>query len=137
MVALTEYTIFITVKKHRHDQKISANMFVFNENYYKCDDVSKYLCLYDITLWMRLFFFFVTASRRKLKADLLAAFPLLSAGELSELVPNKDDLNVVKIYAHKGEAVTVYVLQKNPIFFELEKRLFPTGNKPIFGNWLF
>lgn len=67
--------------------------------------------------------------RRKLKADIAAAFPLLGADDLSELVPNKEELNVVKIYAHKGDAVTVYVLHKNPLFFELEKRLYPTGKQ--------
>lgn len=66
------------------------------------------------------------SDRRKLKADLSAAFPSLSPDELSELVPNKEELNVVKVYAHKGDAVTLYVLHKNPVFFELEKRLFPT-----------
>ncbi|XP_071332657.1 eukaryotic translation initiation factor 2D [Trachinotus anak] len=66
------------------------------------------------------------SDRRKLKADISAAFPSLSADELSELVPNKEEINVVKIYAHKGEAVTLYVLHKNPLFFELEKRLHPT-----------
>ncbi|XP_023278572.1 eukaryotic translation initiation factor 2D [Seriola lalandi dorsalis] len=66
------------------------------------------------------------SDRRKLKADISAAFPSLSADELSELVPNKEEINVVKIYAHKGEAVTLYVLHKNPLFFELEKRLYPT-----------
>lgn len=66
------------------------------------------------------------SDRRKLKADICAAFPSLSAGELSELLPNKEELNVVKIYAHKGDSVTLYVLHKNPLFFELEKRLYPT-----------
>ncbi|RVE70725.1 hypothetical protein OJAV_G00067130 [Oryzias javanicus] len=66
------------------------------------------------------------SDRRKLKADLLSAFPSLSPDDISELVPNKEEINVVKIYAHKGEAVTLYVLQKNPLFFELDKRLFPT-----------
>ncbi|XP_005740596.1 eukaryotic translation initiation factor 2D [Pundamilia nyererei] len=66
------------------------------------------------------------SDRRKLKADLSAAFPLLSADELSELVPNKEELNVLKSYAHKGDAVTVYVLHKNPVFFEVDKKLFPT-----------
>ncbi|XP_061590804.1 eukaryotic translation initiation factor 2D [Cololabis saira] len=83
------------------------------------------------------------SDRRKLKADLLAAFPLLTADELSELIPNKEDLNVVKAYAHKGEAVTFYVLQKNPLFFELEKRLHPTvyvlwlrpALLPVFRTW--
>ncbi len=36
----------------------------------------------------------------------------------------------MKIYAHKGDAVTLFVLHKNPLFFELEKRLYPTGNTP-------
>ena len=72
-------------------------------------------------------FVFVIAFRRKLKADITATFPALSAVELSELVPNKEELNVVKSYTHKGDAVTLYVIHKNPLFFELEKRLYPTG----------
>lgn len=83
------------------------------------------------------------SDRRKLKADISAAFPALSADELSELVPNKEELNVVKIYAHKGDAVTLYVLHKNPLFFELEKRLYPTvymlwrypSALPTFRTW--
>lgn len=83
------------------------------------------------------------SDRRKLKADISAAFPALSADELSDLVPNKEELNVVKIYAHKGDAVTLYVLHKNPLFFELEKRLYPTvymlwrypSALPTFRTW--
>ncbi|XP_038127240.1 eukaryotic translation initiation factor 2D [Cyprinodon tularosa] len=83
------------------------------------------------------------SDRRKLKVDLSAAFPSLSADDLSELVPNKEEINVVKIYAHKGEAVTLYVLHKNPLFFELEKRLYPTvyvlwrypALLPVFRTW--
>uniref|UniRef100_UPI003AAF9D2B eukaryotic translation initiation factor 2D isoform X1 n=1 Tax=Centroberyx gerrardi TaxID=166262 RepID=UPI003AAF9D2B len=83
------------------------------------------------------------SDRRKLKADVSTAFPSLSAEELSELVPNKEELNVVKIYAHKGDAVTLYVLHKNPMFFELEKRLYPTvymlwrypAALPAFTTW--
>ncbi|XP_029011212.1 eukaryotic translation initiation factor 2D isoform X2 [Betta splendens] len=66
------------------------------------------------------------SDRRKLKGDISAAFPSLSAEELSELVPNKEELNIVKIYAHKGDAVTLYALHKTPLFFEVEKRLYPT-----------
>ncbi|XP_037336440.2 eukaryotic translation initiation factor 2D [Pungitius pungitius] len=71
------------------------------------------------------------SDRRKLKADVSAAFPSLTADELSELIPNKEELNVVKIYAHKGDALTLYVLHKNPLFFELEKRLYPT----VYALW--
>ncbi|MCJ8735265.1 hypothetical protein PDJAM_G00244950 [Pangasius djambal] len=66
------------------------------------------------------------SDRRKLRADVSAAFPSLPADDLNELVPNKEELNVVKIYAHKGDAVTLYVLHRNPMFFQLEKQLYPT-----------
>ncbi|XP_056319123.1 eukaryotic translation initiation factor 2D [Danio aesculapii] len=83
------------------------------------------------------------SDRRKLRADMSAAFPSLSVEELNELVPNKEELNIVKIYAHKGDAVTLYVLHKNPIFFQLEKQLFPTvytlwrcpNMLPAFTTW--
>ena len=70
---------------------------------------------------------FPLLSRRKLKADVSASFPSLSEDQLAEVVPNKEEINVVKVYAHKGDAITLYVLHKNPLFFELEKRLYPTG----------
>uniref|UniRef100_A0A8C6TVD3 Eukaryotic translation initiation factor 2D n=1 Tax=Neogobius melanostomus TaxID=47308 RepID=A0A8C6TVD3_9GOBI len=65
--------------------------------------------------------------------DISAAFPVLTADELFELVPNKEELNVVKVYAHKGDAVTLYVLNKTPLFFELDKHLYPT----VYVLWRF
>lgn len=56
-----------------------------------------------------------------------AAFPTLGTDQVSELIPGKEELNVVKLYAHKGDAVTVYMSGGNPILFELEKNLYPTG----------
>ncbi|XP_067269364.1 eukaryotic translation initiation factor 2D [Pseudorasbora parva] len=83
------------------------------------------------------------SDRRKLRTDISAAFPSLSVEQLNELIPNKEELNIVKIYAHKGDAVTLYVLHKNPIFFQLEKQLFPTVYTlwrcptmlPAFATW--
>ncbi|XP_077371478.1 eukaryotic translation initiation factor 2D [Festucalex cinctus] len=83
------------------------------------------------------------SDRRKLKADIAAAFPCLSSDELTELVPNKEDFSVVKIYAHKGDAVTLYVGHKNPLFFEVNKQLYPTvymlwhypAALPTFRTW--
>uniref|UniRef100_A0A672TDY3 Eukaryotic translation initiation factor 2D n=1 Tax=Sinocyclocheilus grahami TaxID=75366 RepID=A0A672TDY3_SINGR len=80
------------------------------------------------------------SDRRKLRADISAAFPSLSAEDLNEPIPNKDELNIVKIYAHKGDAVTLYILHKNPIFFQLEKQVmytlwrYPTM-LPVFVTW--
>ncbi|XP_060087268.1 eukaryotic translation initiation factor 2D isoform X2 [Heteronotia binoei] len=51
---------------------------------------------------------------------------MLSAEQLSEVVPNKEELNVLKLYTHKGEAVTVYANSRNPVLFEIEKTLYPT-----------
>ncbi|XP_075843967.1 eukaryotic translation initiation factor 2D isoform X2 [Microtus pennsylvanicus] len=66
------------------------------------------------------------SDRRKLRADVTAAFPTLGTDRASELIPGKEELNVVKLYAHKGDAVTVYMSGANPILFELEKNLYPT-----------
>lgn len=73
------------------------------------------------------------SDRRKLKADISTAFPILSAEQISELIPNKEELNVVKIYTHKGDSVTLYILHRNPIFFEVERKLYPT----VYTLWLF
>ncbi|MBN3278719.1 EIF2D factor, partial [Polyodon spathula] len=78
-------------------------------------------------------FQYLLSNRRKLKADISTAFPMLSAEQISEVIPNKEDLNVVKIYTHKGDSVTLYVLHKNPIFFEVERKLYPT----VYTLWLF
>ncbi|XP_077190918.1 eukaryotic translation initiation factor 2D isoform X4 [Paroedura picta] len=66
------------------------------------------------------------SDRRKLRADVAATFPTLSAEQLSKVVPNKEELNVIKLYTHKGDAVTVYANSRNPALFEVEKTLYPT-----------
>ncbi|XP_012975855.1 eukaryotic translation initiation factor 2D isoform X3 [Mesocricetus auratus] len=66
------------------------------------------------------------SDRRKLRADVTAAFPTLGTDQTSELIPGKEELNVMKLYAHKGDTVTVYMSGGNPILFELEKNLYPT-----------
>ncbi|XP_075299107.1 eukaryotic translation initiation factor 2D isoform X2 [Opisthocomus hoazin] len=73
------------------------------------------------------------SDRRKLRTDVAAAFPNLSAEQLTEFIPNKEELNVIKIYSHKGEAVTVYMNNRNPILFEIEKALYPT----VYTLWVY
>ncbi|KAF7253890.1 Eukaryotic translation initiation factor 2D [Varanus komodoensis] len=83
------------------------------------------------------------SDRRKLRSDVAATFPTLTPEQLSELVPNKEELNVIKLYAHKEEALTVYANSRNPILFEIEKVLYPTvytlwsypNLLPIFSTW--
>ncbi|XP_017687620.1 PREDICTED: eukaryotic translation initiation factor 2D [Lepidothrix coronata] len=73
------------------------------------------------------------SDRRKLRNDVAAAFPNFSAEQLAEFIPYKQELNVIKIYCHRGEAVTVYMNQKNPILFEVEKALYPT----VYSLWAY
>ncbi|XP_042782168.1 uncharacterized protein LOC122212373 [Panthera leo] len=53
--------------------------------------------------------------------------------QVSVLVPGKEELNIVKLYAHRGDAVTVYVSGGNPILFEVEKNLYPT----VYALWSY
>uniref|UniRef100_A0A8C3Y8M9 Eukaryotic translation initiation factor 2D n=1 Tax=Catharus ustulatus TaxID=91951 RepID=A0A8C3Y8M9_CATUS len=71
--------------------------------------------------------------RRKLRSEVAAAFPTLSTEQLAELIPNKEELNVIKIHSHKGEAITVYMNHRNPILFEVEKVLYPT----VYTLWVY
>ncbi|XP_004610115.2 eukaryotic translation initiation factor 2D [Sorex araneus] len=73
------------------------------------------------------------SDRRKLRADVMTAFPTLGTDQVSELVPGKEELNIVKLYTHKGTAVTVYMSGGNPILFELEKNLYPT----VYTLWTY
>ncbi|KAM3933236.1 eukaryotic translation initiation factor 2D [Leptodactylus fuscus] len=73
------------------------------------------------------------SDRRKLRADVSSSFPALSTENLTELMPPKEELNIVKVYAHKGDSLTIYVHNKNPIMFELEKTLYPT----VYTLWRF
>ncbi|EDL39719.1 ligatin, isoform CRA_e, partial [Mus musculus] len=73
------------------------------------------------------------SDRRKLRADVTAAFPALGTDQISELIPGKEELNVVKLYVHKGDSVTVYTSGGNPILFELEKNLYPT----VYTLWAY
>lgn len=48
-------------------------------------------------------------------------------------MPPKEELNIVKVYAHKGDSLNIYVHSKNPIVFEVEKNLYPT----VYTLWSF
>ncbi|CAH2220950.1 eukaryotic translation initiation factor 2D [Pelobates cultripes] len=84
------------------------------------------------------------SDRRKLRADINSSFPSLTTENLAELMPSKEELNVVKIYTHKGDAVTVYVQNHNPIMFELDRNLYPSVYTlwrypdllPAFTTWM-
>ena len=69
--------------------------------------------------------------RKKLRAEVAKQYPNLPEDALKEIIPNKEEMTVMKIYSHSGESMIVYCLQKNPIFFtsELDRVVLPTGEK--------
>lgn len=64
--------------------------------------------------------------RKKLRADVNKHFPQIKESDLLELIPNKDAATAVKLVTHSEDLVTVYMVQNTPIFFDLDKTLFPT-----------
>lgn len=64
--------------------------------------------------------------RKKLRSDINQQFPNLNEDELNNIMPNKETIFSMKIQVHTGEIVSVYLVQKLPIVFELEKRMYPT-----------
>ncbi len=65
--------------------------------------------------------------RKKLRSEIGKQFNSLSADDLSQLVPNKEDMTVMKISTHSGQTVVVYNVHGNPAFFQVDATVFPTG----------
>ena len=45
---------------------------------------------------------------KKLRVELAEAFPSLTTDDLAALVPNKEDVVLIRMYCYKGESVLVY-----------------------------
>ena len=64
-------------------------------------------------------------------------FQLSLPDELAEMVPNKEEMSIMKVETHSGDVAFVYCLHKNPIFFEMKDNLFPTGENVLFSLFHF
>ncbi|KAK3599846.1 hypothetical protein CHS0354_022416 [Potamilus streckersoni] len=42
------------------------------------------------------------------------------------MIPKKEEMTVTKIFTHAGDSAFIYSVQKNPLFFEVEKIIYPT-----------
>lgn len=65
--------------------------------------------------------------RRHLKGRLSECFPVLTPEVMADILPNKMTVNVMKLTTHSGEDILVYLLESQPLFFECNERLYPTG----------
>lgn len=68
------------------------------------------------------------SDRKKIRAELAQSFPRLTAEDLAKLIPTKEDVTLLRLHCYRGENVHVYQVQKDPMFFfvEREKVVFPT-----------
>lgn len=66
------------------------------------------------------------SDRKKLRAEISKWYPTLSEGDLMQLIPAKEEMKITKIYTHSGENGLIYSLHKNPIFFEIDRVVYPS-----------
>ena len=59
-----------------------------------------------------------------MRSNVATQFPDIPA---DEAVPVKDNITVMKVFTHADYTVLVYCVHGEPIFFEWEKHLYPTG----------
>ncbi|PSN35430.1 Eukaryotic translation initiation factor 2D [Blattella germanica] len=83
------------------------------------------------------------SERKRIKSLLMKAFPHLTENQVDEILPPKESLSVVKLITHGGTLVLVYVVNKDPVVFDVEDVLFPTVYTlwklphllPVFTTW--
>jgi len=66
------------------------------------------------------------SERRKIRETISKTFPEIPKETLTSLIPNKEEMSVMKILTYSERNVTCYCLKKNPIFFEVEGCILPT-----------
>ncbi|KAJ3185185.1 Eukaryotic translation initiation factor 2D [Geranomyces variabilis] len=75
-----------------------------------------------------------SSDRRKLRAELLAAFPQTTEAAVANLLPVKDakdggggNVTVSKLISHAGDQISLYSVEGQPIFWkDLDGRILPT-----------
>ena len=66
--------------------------------------------------------------RKRLRLEFSQQYPDVSDQHLAELFGTKDEMTVMKICTHCGKDIVVYTMYKNPILFNVDDVLYPTGS---------
>ncbi|KAK6179271.1 hypothetical protein SNE40_011673 [Patella caerulea] len=82
------------------------------------------------------------SDRKKMKGEIGKLYNI-PEDSLNELFPTKGDMSMAKIELHSGDIAFLYTCQKNPVFFEINKKMFPTVYSlwkcpdmlPVFTTW--
>lgn len=70
--------------------------------------------------------------KNKLKTKLTKQFKSLTESDLSQLFPSKSSFHAVRVLTHGEQQVTIYTVDKRPMFFDFMDRLHPT----VYSLWL-
>lgn len=68
---------------------------------------------------------------KKLKSRIALQFKSLNETDLSALLP-KAAVQSVKVMTHSEQQITIHTVDKRPMFFELENKIFPT----VYSLWI-
>ncbi|XP_065069575.1 eukaryotic translation initiation factor 2D-like [Rhopilema esculentum] len=73
------------------------------------------------------------SERKRLKQRILQQFTQLTEDKLNEILPSKEDVFVTKIENGNGIFITSFFIDRNPMFFEIDKenQLFPS----VYALW--
>jgi len=65
------------------------------------------------------------SEKKQLKANLTKCYSL-TPEDIETILPNKGQITISKIYCHSSESALIYSCNDNPLFFEVDKKLYPT-----------
>jgi translation initiation factor 2D len=71
--------------------------------------------------------------RKRIGQEVMKQFPQLSESDTQALFPPKEAMSALKIITHGGDLGIVYCVQKLPLIFELEEKMYPT----VYMLWSF
>ena len=75
-----------------------------------------------------LIYIHVLVQRKRLKGRISLCFPSLSQAVIDELLPSKCVLVSVRVFTHSNSNVIIFTVNGQPLFFEHEGLLCPTGS---------
>ncbi|XP_045160604.2 eukaryotic translation initiation factor 2D-like isoform X2 [Mercenaria mercenaria] len=68
------------------------------------------------------------SDRKKLRLEIQKNFNGTDTETVADIIPNKEEVTIVKIYTHAGDNAFIYCVNKQPLLFEMDKQkvLVPT-----------
>lgn len=75
--------------------------------------------------------FQLNVPRKKLRAEIQRQWPLITADLLLDLVPTRSEMLIVKAAVNSQEFVNIYFQQSQPVIFEFDDVLYPTGEQML------